>query len=412
MTDERILLAQVVIDNSILHKLTITKKNFIEPECRRLFVTMQKMVFDQVEINELTLLDYRVPVDIISSLSAPTASNWKYYEKKIRDHSQKVMLAALGSKIKDWASTEDIGKTLEYIEAELYSITATSETKKICTATEIVIDALKDIESAMTEKRGVPGITTGIKPLDTMTLGFQKRLFYIFGARPTGGKTALLVNFMVNAAVKNKIRAGFISAESSAKELVFRAISNVGRVESQRMKTGAMTREQFSRVYDACTKIGDSEIFFSDTPNMTLSHMVSETRRMVTYHKCDIIYIDYIQNIQVLESSRYAPTHEKVGMVTTAMKALANELEVPIVSVAQLNRGAEGQRPELKDFKDSGKIEQDGDVIGALWHFADDGGDDKTTLCLLKQRDGAVGDIPLHFERRYIDFKPVEKGAE
>jgi replicative DNA helicase len=408
-SDEYMLLGQVVLDNSILHKLSLTAKNFTDSNCRRLFNTMHKMNFEQVEINDLTLADYNVPMSVLNKLNAPTSTNWKYYEKKIREHSQKLMLESLGNKIKDWSETEEIEKTLEYIEAELYDITATSTTRQISTAKDIIMEVLQEIESAMKGPHGIPGITTGIHPLDSMVLGFQKRLFYIFGARPSGGKTALLVNFLVNAAVKEKLKAGFISAESSAKEIIYRAISNVGKVESQIMKTGSMTREQFSRVYDSCTRIGESEIYFSDTPNMTLQHMVSEARRLVTYHKCNIIYIDYIQNIQVITGNRYTPNHERVGMVTTAMKALANELEIPIVAVAQLNRGAEGERPELKDFKDSGKIEQDGDVIGALYHYKDDQGIDNSALVMLKQRDGAIGDIPVHFERKYVNFTPIEK---
>jgi replicative DNA helicase len=129
---------------------------------------------------------------------------------------------------------------------------------------------------------------------------------------------------------------------------------------------------------------------------------------MVTYHKCEIIYIDYIQNIQVITGNKYTPNHERVGMVTTTMKSLARELDIPIVAVAQLNRGAEGNRPELKDFKDSGQIEQDGDVIGALWHH-NENDHEESAIVMLKQRDGAIADIPVHFERKYVNFTPIEK---
>ncbi|MDA3956657.1 DnaB-like helicase C-terminal domain-containing protein [Oceanispirochaeta sp.] len=239
-----------------------------------------------------------------------------------------------------------------------------------------------------------------------MTGGFQNKLLYYIGGRPSDGKSAALNGFALSA-VKSGYRPGIITVESSANEILSRTASSASGVPLTKIKAGTLTPAQISYLIESGTELNDIDPVVYDEPNATLQTVCTQARRMVSVYGCKILFIDYVQ--QITPDVKGVVRNEQIADISKALKSLARSLDVPIVSAAQLRRPKDAgkhNRPIIDDFGDSSQLEKDADGAGLLHHGIDsDSGNAYSFLHWDKNRDGDTKSIPVFFNKEIVRFE-------
>ena len=246
-----------------------------------------------------------------------------------------------------------------------------------------------------------------------MTTGLQKSDLVLVAARPSIGKTSLALNFAEHAAVNEGKVVGIFSLEMSKEQLVLRLLSSVANIDSQRLRTGFLEEMDFARLAPAMNKLAEAPIFIDDTPNISTMELRTKARRLQAESGLDMIIVDYLQLMQSSVQSRDANRVQEVSDISRGLKALARELQVPVVALSQLSRQTEMREkgePRLSDLRESGALEQDSDLVMFLWREKERGGDDQDrdgeviNLRLAKHRNGPTGETKLWFRKRQTRF--------
>jgi len=273
-----------------------------------------------------------------------------------------------------------------------------------------VKEAFQQLQQRFENKGAITGLPTGFTDLDEITAGLQPSDLIIVAARPSMGKTALAVNIAEYAAIKTKKAVAVFSMEMSASQLAFRLISSLGRINQQHLRTGDLQDEEWPRVTSAITLLGEAKIFIDDTPGLSPVELRSRSRRLKREHDLGLIVVDYLQLMAVPGNQENRAT--EISEITRGLKALAKELNVPVMALSQLNRSLEqrsDKRPVMADLRESGAIEQDADVI--LFIYRDEVYNKDSTdkgmaeIIISKQRNGPTGTIKLTFLGQYTKFE-------
>jgi replicative DNA helicase len=406
--DEEKILSCILLDNRIIHKANLTEEHFYDGRARRLFRAMKKCIDSQIAVDYISVLDADSEIDrnypIMLSESIPSAANWNYYQTAIIKDYQRNKLASLGRMLADIQRAEP-NEFIERAEKELLEISTNLRQNTIMHVSEVIGPTLQLIEERYNLKGKLPGISTGLATLDMLTGGFQEDRFIVIGARPSDGKSALALNMALHIALRVGIEVGFISAESSAREIVMRALSNEGPIDGQKLNSGMIAPKDFTTLKDAGMRVHDAPMWIYDAPNMLFSECRSVARQMVATYKCKILFVDYIQILQW--EDRKLPRHEQVAEVSKGLKQLARELKIPVVALAQLRRDAEGREPEMADLADASQIEKDADTLIFIYHQKEE--DKPSKLLVKKNRDGAKGYLDVKFKKEYIKFYELER---
>ena len=333
-----------------------------------------------------------------------TPISWEYHEQQIVEAYQRRIIEKACSEVLESphlgaaAAVSSLCTTIDTLESfSDYSIKNTAE---------ILQGTSELIEAAYHRDGDIQGITSGIHLLDDTTLGFQPRRLYIFGARPSQGKTALMMNFI--AATDRPV--GVISAESSYKELGKRLFSLKGEINSMKVNSGLLSRKDLASIQLIQDELSVRGIFIYDEPNMSIDTLVIKAREMKRRHGIEILFVDYLQQIR---SSQSQKRHEQVAEVSIKLKNLSRNLDIPIVALAQLRRDSENKRPHLSDLGDSGQIERDADFAAFIYKEVHEssGTIDLSInhwLLVLKNRDGITRDVPVTFIPKHYLFKDRE----
>lgn len=363
-------------------------------------------------INELTVegkLEQAGGTAYIASLTdtVPSAANIEYYSNMVIDRSTRRDLIKISSELKASAFelNKDSSALLDVAEQKIFSLTEKNETTVIHDAKSIMIQEIELIDSRYKNKNKFTGIPSGFAQLDTMTSGFQNSELIIIGARPSIGKTALALSMMQHIALEEKIPCGFFSLEMPYTSIGMRILSQEARVNMSRIRSGMLKLEDVKKIQEAAGRWFDSPLYTIDTPNMRLLDLRAMARRMVVNHGVKIIFIDYIGLITTENSQ--APVYEQISEVSKSLKALARELEIPIVVLCQVARDAEGQEPNLAQLRGSGSIEQDADVVMFLHRdrLKEETPIQEAKIILSKQRNGPTGDVKIMFIPAYSKFE-------
>ena len=302
----------------------------------------------------------------------------------------------LADMIKEETPEHNPTDIIERIESEVTDITKDFSVGNSYTFKESMPGFVDVLQERFKRKGGIPGIKTGLPRLDDYILGFQKKYLYYIGARPSGGKSALLLNMALHAMIREKKRIGFLSAESSLNEILTRSFGQEGRMNTISLLTGNYDNRFFGEFGNLLELFSQREGFICDEPNMTLQFLKREVRKMVRVHKCDIIFIDYVQ---LITNREFDNVRDRVSETSITLKMLARELDIPIVCAAQLRRDADNKRPTMSDFADSSQIEKDADIAIMIYHK-----DEGSHLLIEKARDGKTGPIAVHFKKEYVKF--------
>ncbi len=351
----------------------------------------------------------------------PTAANAQYYlgivvEKFTLREIIRVCTEYIG---RCHEEQEDVSGLLDAVEQNVFQIAQGRFEGKSTSMKDQVMTAIRSIEE-MYERRGaISGLSTGLADLDKLTDGLHKAEMIVIAARPSMGKTALAMNIAEHIALELKQPVAVFSLEMSSSQLVQRLLCSRARVNLGNIRNGFLSERDFPALTAAASRLAESKIFIDDTPGLSILELRAKSRRMKSQHKIQAIFIDYLQLLR--STSRRAQDNRQleIAEISSGLKALAKELDIPIVVLAQLNRNPESRggeakgRPRLSDLRESGTIEQDADVVGLLVreeYYADSEdekkeSEGKATLIIAKQRNGPVDDVPLTFLKEFTRFE-------
>lgn len=347
----------------------------------------------------------------------PSAGNIKAYAEMVRERSVLRQLIAVANEIADSAYDAD-GRTskdlLDAAETKVFAIADQSakssggfhDIKTVLTGAVERINFLFESDSAIT------GISTGFAELDEQTSGLQKSDLIIVAGRPSMGKTTFAMNIAENAAMESSAPVAIFSMEMPAEQLAMRMISSLGRVELQKLRTGRLAEQDWPRITSTITLLNQKRnVYIDDTPALTPTELRAKSRRLAREHGLGLIVIDYLQLMQVAGGGENRAT--EISEISRSLKALAKELEVPVVALSQLNRSLEqrpDKRPVMSDLRESGAIEQDADVImfiyrDEVYNPDDEANKGRAEILIRKQRNGPIGSVNLTFLGQYTRFE-------
>ena len=411
MQNETQLIGQILTDNKIFHSLQITEDDFYTPDNKRMFRSITDCINKGLVADIITIHDNdpNILMMQLSSITSDIAStaNWKYYHDRIVSNSFKHKVKRLSSQFTDWVNNSSPKEAINNLEDALMNLSKNKTGDKVVKLNEVSKEFIELIEKRYHAKGEMPGIPSGIASLDQMILGFRKRMFYLIGGRPSQGKSALLLNMACNASIDEGRKVGYISTESSVMEIVTRLYSGQGKVNSMNLITGMFSVKDFAGLTDVAERTQETNMYFYYTPGMTLDDLSQTARLMVRYYQCEVIFVDYLQDITINGNET---TLDKTKRKSKQMKYLAEELDIPVVVGAQLRRDAEERRPRLSDFSDSSQLEKDADGAILIYHHHENKKETteepiyKSFLLAEKVRDGKTGTIPVFFKKEYVSF--------
>ncbi len=347
--------------------------------------------------------------------TTPSAANIGAYADIVREKSILRRLIEVGTQITADGFQPGERNSREILEAAEQAVFQIAEAgargrQGFLSMRQAARDAFQILQQRYANQGAVTGAPTGLIDFDEKTAGLQPSDLIIVAARPAMGKTSLALNMAQNVALKTKKAVAVFSMEMSASQLAFRLISSLGRVNQQRLRTGQLEDEDWSRVTHAITLLAEVKIFIDDTPALSPSELRARCRRLAKEHELGLIVIDYLQLMQV-PGTKENRTNE-ISEISRSLKALAKELNVPVIALSQLNRSLESRtdkRPVMADLRESGAIEQDADVIVFIYrdeYYHEDSADKGIAEVIIgKQRSGPTGSLKLKFFGEYTLFE-------
>lgn len=349
--------------------------------------------------------------------AVPTAANIEYYARIVAEKSllRRLIKTATDIARDGYEREDDVESLLAEAERKILEISNRNRTGDFQNIRDVLVKTYDYIELLHSRKDEVTGIPTGFYELDRMTAGFQKNDLIIVAARPSVGKTAFALNIATNVATKTDQNVAIFSLEMGAEQLVMRMLSSVGNINSQNLRTGNLTDEDWKKLTMAMGTLSNSGIFIDDTPGIRVADIRAKCRRLKQEHGLGMVIIDYLQLIQG-NRRNVENRQQEVSEISRSLKELARELEVPVIALSQLSRSVEqrqDKRPMMSDIRESGSIEQDADIVAFL--YRDDYYDQETEnkniieIIIAKQRNGPTGTIQLAFAKEFNKFVNLER---
>ncbi|MBQ6376657.1 MAG: replicative DNA helicase [Lachnospiraceae bacterium] len=409
----------------------LTKDDFYDRRMGAVFETMKELEDAGKPIDLVTLRDALGRKDLPEELtnmtfvreiltSVPTSANVREYAKIVREKATLRRLISVSQSIEEecYRGQGETEQILDHAEKEVFSVLQQRAADRFTPIRDVVYNTLEAISAASKAKGTVTGLPTGFTDLDYKTSGFQNSDFILIAARPSMGKTALVLNIAEYMAFREMRPCALFSLEMSAEQLMNRLISLESRVDSAKIRTGKLSDDEWSKVVEASGIIANSGLIIDDTPGITLQEFRSKARKYKLEAGIEIIFIDYLQ-LMAGGGRTGENRQQEISDISRALKSLARELNIPIVALSQLNRGVEmreDHRPMLSDLRESGAIEQDADVV--MFIYRDDyyhkDAEEKNVaeVIIAKQRNGPIGTIKLVWLPEYTMFRNIKKQDE
>jgi replicative DNA helicase len=348
----------------------------------------------------------------------PTAVNVGHYARLVERKAILRNLIGAAGRIAAIGYDEgaEITDAIDRAEAELFAVGQRRIDDSFHPLRELLHEAYDRLDYLHEHKGEISGIASGFRGLDTLTTGFQRSDLILVAARPSVGKTSFALNVAEHAAVKEGRTTAIFSLEMSKEQLVLRLLSSVAQIDGQRLRTGFLEEMDFARIAPAMNSLSEAPVYIDDTPNISTMELRTKARRLQAESGLDLIVVDYLQLMQSSLASREANRVQEVTEISRGLKALARELDIPIIALSQLSRQPEmreSREPRLSDLRESGSLEQDSDLVIFLWREKERGSDDAdqdgevVKVKLAKHRNGPTGEIELWFRKRQTRFVSV-----
>ncbi len=349
----------------------------------------------------------------------PNSANAVHYARIVKEKGILRSLIGSANKIATlvYREQEEVSSILDKAEKLIFEISDRRVEGSYVHIKDIIKDGIELIESLYHKKSRVTGISTGFKDLDLKTAGLQKGDLIIAAGRPSMGKSAFVTSIASYVAVDEKIPVAIFSLEMSKEQLMQRFLCAQAKVEINRVRTGFLAPSEWPVLTNAAGKLSEAPIYIDDTPAMSIFEIRSKARRLKAHHNVQLILVDYLQLIRGMR--RGDNRQQEISDISQSLKALAKELNIPVIAVSQLSRAVEsreGHRPKLSDLRESGAIEQDSDVVILLfreeYYKPSDENQGIADIIIAKQRNGPVGTIKLTFLKEYTKFADMAREKE
>lgn len=424
---ERSILGAVLLDDKALLTVfeTVKSQDFYLEGHRRVFEKMVQLMNLSQPIDLITLKEELQRAGELESVGGaaylagltdglPRALNIEHYARIVKEKSTLRRLIQISSETmsrsyRDEDPTEEI---LQSAEKAIYDISNAQFRSGFTPIPPIVSDVYKQIEELSNRKAPVTGLETGFVDLDRMTAGLHPSDLIIVAARPGLGKTSLCLNIAEHLALRKRKTVGIFSLEMSKEQLVKRFLSSEARIDQQRINTGFLSKDDWTRLGQVSGALSEAKIFIDDTASINISELRSKSRRLSLEHGLDLVIVDYLQ-LMSGSAQRYENRTQEIGQISRGLKGIAKDLNIPLIAVSQLSRAVESRRgddrrPQLSDLRESGSIEQDADIVMFIYREEMSNPTEENQglaeLIIGKQRNGPTGIIQLAFSRQFTKF--------
>lgn len=435
---EKSILSSVLQNSTYINTVVaaINENEFSADIYKKIFLAIKKLYNEGTEINVITVRDQLIKdgaeknitdVSFLKDLTifTPDPSQVESFIKIVREkYIIRKIIEECGKINKDCLSGEETAsRILDEAQGKFFNLTKEKGLTEYVTLKEVIPEVFDSINEASKSKNGITGVETGIKKLDLTLAGLQKGNLIIIGARPSVGKTAFALN-LAYGAMKNGVRPAFFSLEMSRREIAARLLQMESLISGDKFRNGQLTNNEWEDLYDAADNI-NGQLIIDDSAGITIAELRSKCRKLKKEKEgLDVVFIDYLQLMHagnMDDDSSYKKfinnRQEEVAEISRSLKALAKELEIPIVALAQTRRPSDtsdkrDKRPQLEDLKESGSIEQDADVVLFLHRptIEGEGGDpNEMQVIIAKHRNGKTGNIKLGFDGNKMKFYEIER---
>jgi len=406
----------------------LTKEDFYQSQYGIIFESMKELNDEEKPVDAVTLQEKlrekELPpevsgLDFVKDLvtSVPTSANVRHYAEIVKNKSTLRKLIRTADEIagKCYEQKEETPDILDETEKSIFDVLQQRMHSEYTPIKEIVLSTVDKIDKASKTTSHVTGLATGYYDLDMKTTGLQNSDLILIAARPSMGKTALVLNIAANMAFHQKLPVALFSLEMSKEQLMNRLIAVEADIKAQNIRTGQLTDEEWKNLIKVSGIISRSEMIIDDTPGISFSELRSRARKYKLDHDIKAIFIDYLQ---LMVGSRNSDNRQQeVSEISRALKSLARELDIPIIALSQLNRSVEQRedhRPMLSDLRESGAIEQDADVVMFIYrddyYHKDSEKTGETEIIIAKQRNGPIGTTTLAWVPELTKFRNIAHG--
>lgn len=422
---ERSVLGSMLIDPEAVETAAeiIREEDFYARQNGILFQTMLEMQQKGIAVDPVTLQtrlrEKNLPPELYADemireliMTVPTSANIKSYATIVAEKSLLRSMIRANEEIAGncYAENEEMDALLDKAEKRIFEISQRRTASNFVPIRQIVLNAMDKIEQASRIQGSVTGLSTGFTDLDNRTAGLQPADFILVAARPSMGKTALVLNIAEYMTMRENRCVAIFSLEMSKEQLVNRLFAMQSHVEAQKIRTGDLSEAEWTEVIESAVNIGESRLIIDDTPAITVAELRSKCRKYKLEYGLEIIIIDYLQLMS--GSGRSGDSRQQeISDISRALKALARELNVPVVALSQLSRAVESRpnhRPMLSDLRESGAIEQDADLVMFIYRddYYNEDSDKKgiAEIIIAKQRNGPIGTVELSWQPQLTKF--------
>jgi replicative DNA helicase len=429
---EQSVLGGILIENEAINRVMeiLDADDFYRDGHRKIFNALINLSERDEPADLITLTNELRKIDQLDSIggasylaslidSVPTAANIEYYAKIVKEKSILRKLIQTSTEIitQSYEDRGDVEVFLDEAERAIFDISEKRVRPSFFSIRDVVKESFKTIERLFQKKELVTGVPSGFKELDRMTAGFQPSDLIIIAGRPSMGKTAFCLNVAQYAAVENKIPVAVFSLEMSKEQLVIRMLCSEAHVEGTRLRTGFLNESDWPKLTIAAGNLSEAPIYIDDSAALSVLELRAKARRLKSERGLGMLIIDYLQLMK--GRARVESRQQEISEISRSLKALAKELNIPVIAVSQLSRKTEertGNRPQLSDLRESGAIEQDADLIlfiyrDEVYNRAEDNPNrGKAEVIIGKQRNGPIGKIEMAFLDKFTTFKELYKG--
>ena len=347
----------------------------------------------------------------------PTTANAMKYIKIVEEKSTLRRLIKTANEIIElgYSPTEDVEDIMEGAEKKIFNIMQEKNQKGYAPIKDVLVESFTKLEELYNRKQHITGVPSGFTELDYRTAGFHGSELILIAARPAMGKTAFALNIATNAAVKANVPVAVFSLEMSKEQLVNRILCSESMVDSNKVRTGKLEEDDWTKLAGAIGPLSEAEIFIDDTPGINITEIRAKCRKLKLEKNIGMVVIDYLQLIQG-SNKRGGSREQELSEISRSLKILAKELDVPVIALSQLSRAAEQRpdhRPMLSDLRESGAIEQDADIVMFLYrddyYNQDSEKKDIAEIIIAKHRGGSTGTVELLWLGSYTKFVNLER---
>jgi replicative DNA helicase len=435
--EEAVLGAMMIEKDAVSAVIDIlTPKVFYKDSHQRIYSAISELFSESEPIDILTVTNKLKSKGELEMVGGPyyitmltsriaSASNVEFHARIVmQKHIQRELIRISSETIKDaFEDTTDVFNLLDKAEQSLFSVSETNLRRSFQDMPSLIRQAILDIEHARDADGSMRGVPSGFTALDRLTSGWQKSDLIILAARPSMGKTAFALNMARNVAVEFNRPVAFFSLEMSAVQLVTRLISSETELRSEKLKKGDLEGYEWQQLTDKISNLVEAKMFIDDTPALSIFELRAKCRRLKQQHDIQMVFIDYLQ-LMTSGGENRGNREQEISQISRSLKALAKELDVPVLALSQLSRAVEtrpgqAKRPILSDLRESGAIEQDADLVLFIYraeYYKIDVFEDGTPtqgvseIIIAKHRNGSVGDVKLKFVGEFAKFEDYAQG--